>query len=186
MSELAALPPDLASSLAASGAVRADLGSAADEADTPPRRLHGLSAERQAAARLRAALIAHCGGRPSATQACMIEQAAELKLRLAVMDRAFIRTQHRSAHASRDYLAWSNSLVRLLAQLGLKAASEPPGAALARHRAKLAAEAEAEAAAAARQAVGQAPAGASAGRRQPPDTEPPSTGFLAASRGEAS
>ena len=66
---------------------------------------------------MRAALTAHCGGKPSATQAAMIAQAGELKLRLAVMDQDFIRTGRRSAHASRDYLAWSNSLVRLLRQL---------------------------------------------------------------------
>jgi hypothetical protein len=94
--------------------------------DTAPdsRRLHGNSSERRAAARLRADLIAHCAGRPSATQMAMIEQATELKLRLAVMDHAFIRTSRRSAHASRDYLAWSNSMVRLLRQLGLKGVSE--------------------------------------------------------------
>jgi hypothetical protein len=89
-------------------------------------RLHGNSTERRAAARLRADLIAHCGGRPSATQMAMIEQATELKLRLAVMDQDFIRTSRRSAHASRDYLAWSNSMVRLLRQLGLKGAAENP------------------------------------------------------------
>ena len=89
-------------------------------------RLHGNSTERRAAARLRADLIAHCGGHPSATQMAMIDQATELKLRLAVMDQDFIRTSRRSAHASRDYLAWSNSMVRLLRQLGLKGAAEKP------------------------------------------------------------
>ena len=91
-----------------------------------PGRLHGNSAERRAAARLRADLIAHCGGRPSATQMAMIDQATELKLRLSVMDQDVIRTSRRSAHASRDYLAWSNSMVRLLRQLGLKGAAEKP------------------------------------------------------------
>jgi hypothetical protein len=86
---------------------------------TAPVRLHGNSAPRRAAAKLRTDLIAHCGNRPSATQLAIIEQAAELKVRLAVMDQEFIRTGRRSAHASRDYLAWSNSLVRLLRQLGL-------------------------------------------------------------------
>jgi hypothetical protein len=87
--------------------------------------LHGNSAPRRAAAKLRADLTAHCNGRPSATQAAIIAQAAEIKLRLAVMDQEFIRTGHRSLHASRDYLAWSNSLVRLLRQLGLKGAPAP-------------------------------------------------------------
>ena len=89
-------------------------------------RLHGNSAPRTAARKLRASLIAHCGGKPSPTQAALIEQAGELKLRLAVMDAEFICTGHRSLHASRDYLAWSNSLVRLLRQLGLESATERP------------------------------------------------------------
>jgi hypothetical protein len=89
-----------------------------------PVRLHGNSAPRRAAAKLRTDLIAHCGNRPSATQLAIIEQAAELKVRLAVMDQEFIRTGRRSAHASRDYLAWSNSLVRLLRQLGTHGEAE--------------------------------------------------------------
>jgi hypothetical protein len=103
---------------------RADID--ASPAECVPGRLHGNSAPRRAAKTLRDALVAHCGGRPSATQEAMIDQAAELKLRLAVMDADYLRTSHRSAHASRDYLAWSNSLVRLLRQLGLQGAAERP------------------------------------------------------------
>ena len=122
MSESASRSEPLSRNLAASR-----IGSAsvpADPYDLPVRRLHGLCRERQEAARLRRALIAHVGGKPSATQAAMIDQGAELKLRLAVMDQDFIQTGRRSAHASRDYLAWSNSLVRLLRQLGLKGQPE--------------------------------------------------------------
>lgn len=87
-------------------------------------RLHGNSAPRRAAARLRADLERHCG-RPTATQAAIIAQAAEIKLRLAVMDQEFIRTGARSAHASRDYLAWANSLTRLMRALNLKSEPKP-------------------------------------------------------------
>jgi len=113
------VPRDLAGPMTSSAPVPPISG------DPPPRRLHGLCRERQEAAKLRAALTAHCGGKPSATQGAMIAQAGELKLRLSVMDQDFIQTGRRSAHASRDYLAWSNSLVRLLRQLGLKGASTP-------------------------------------------------------------
>jgi hypothetical protein len=77
----------------------------------------------QAAKRLRRELTLHCGGTPSATQAAIIEQAAEIKLRLVVMDEDFRRTGRRSAHASRDYLSWSANLVRTVARLGLKGAT---------------------------------------------------------------
>lgn len=88
--------------------------------DATPARLHGNCGARVAARRLRASLVSHCGGNPSAVQLAIIEQCEELKIRLAVMDEQFIATGSRSAHASRDYLAWSNSLVRLLRQLGLR------------------------------------------------------------------
>jgi hypothetical protein len=123
MNELTAVSPRMADDQKGSPAFIPDCASAASEA---PIRLHGNSAPRRAAAKLRADLEAHCGGHPSATQAAIIVQAAELKLRLAVMDQEFIRTGHRSAYASRDYLAWSNSLVRLLRQLGLQGVPERP------------------------------------------------------------
>jgi hypothetical protein len=98
MNELTAVSPRMADDQKGSPAFIPDCASAASEA---PIRLHGNSAPRRAAAKLRADLEAHCGGHPSATQAAIIVQAAELKLRLAVMDQEFIRTGHRSAYASR-------------------------------------------------------------------------------------
>lgn len=80
----------------------------------------------------RADLVAHVGGRPSATQAAMIEQAAQLQLRLAVMDRKFAETGAQTDHDSRTYLAWSNSLSRLLCRLGIKGAAQR-GPSLAEH-----------------------------------------------------
>jgi hypothetical protein len=122
MMELSALSPQIAADQAESPVVSLDCASAAF---APPCPLHGNSAPRRAAAKLRADLTVHCNGHPSATQAAIIAQAAEIKLRLAVMDQEFIRTGHRSLHASRDYLAWSNSFTRTLRQLGLKGAPAP-------------------------------------------------------------
>lgn len=70
----------------------------------------------------RAELIAHVGGRPSATQRALIEQAVQLRLRLAVMDRTFAESVTMTEHDLRTYLAWSNSYTRTLRQLGLEAA----------------------------------------------------------------
>jgi hypothetical protein len=74
----------------------------------------------------RAELVAHVGGNPSATQRELIEQCVQLRLRLAVMDRAFAEAGGTmTAHDSRTYLAWSNSYSRTLRQLGLKGAPAP-------------------------------------------------------------
>jgi hypothetical protein len=74
----------------------------------------------------RAELVAHVGGNPSATQRALIEQCVQLRLRLAVMDRAFAEAGGTmTAHDSRTYLAWSNSYSRTLRQLGLKGAPAP-------------------------------------------------------------
>jgi hypothetical protein len=74
----------------------------------------------------RAELTAHVGGKPSATQRALIEQAVQLRLRIATMDRRFATSIEMTQHDSRTYLAWSNSYSRLLRQLGLKATAERP------------------------------------------------------------
>ena len=66
----------------------------------------------------RAELIAHVGGKPSATQTVLIERAVALTLQLAMMD----AKQGRGGlteYDTRTYLAWSNSLVRTMKALGL-------------------------------------------------------------------
>jgi ribosomal protein S15P/S13E len=78
--------------------------------------------EALAAKRFRAELIAHVGGAPSVTQAALIERIVQLQLHLAVMDRRFATTHTMSDHAGRQYLAWANSVARMLAQLGLQPA----------------------------------------------------------------
>ena len=82
--------------------------------------------EAQQAKRFRAELVAHMGGRPSTVQRALIETAVQLKFRLAVMDRAFAETGAMVAHDSRVYLAWSNSLLRVLRQLGMRGVAEKP------------------------------------------------------------
>ena len=69
-------------------------------------------------------LTRHVGGSPSAIQRALIDQAAQLKLRLAVMDRAFSANNKTTAHDTRDYLAWANSYTRLLRQLGIKGTTD--------------------------------------------------------------
>ena len=73
-------------------------------------------------------LVRHVGGKPSATQTMMIERAVQLTLRIADMDRKFADTGAMSDFASRTYLAWSNSLTRTLAKLGVAGATaeKPP------------------------------------------------------------
>ena len=74
----------------------------------------------------RAELTAHVGGNPSATQRALIDQAAQLRLRLACMDRKFAESGTFTEHDSRTYLAWSNSYTRTLLRLGVTGAAERP------------------------------------------------------------
>lgn len=85
----------------------------------------GRSADAVLLRRTRSSLIAHIGGCPSATQSALIERAAQLSLHLARLDRRAIEAPEMSDHASRQYLAWSNTLTRTLARLGLDAAPSP-------------------------------------------------------------
>ena len=76
----------------------------------------------------RAELLAHVGGKPSATERALIEQLAQIHLRLAMMDRKFAETGAQTDHDSRTYLAWANSYARLLRQLGFQGPKDhPPG-----------------------------------------------------------
>ncbi len=87
-------------------------------------KLDGRTREARLMGAVRDELIAHVGNRPSATQAAMIQQAVQLRLRLATMDRKFAETGAMTEHDSRTYLAWANSYTRLLKQLGMKGAPE--------------------------------------------------------------
>lgn len=80
------------------------------------------SAEAVLMRKTREALAAHCGGKPSATQAAIIDEVCWLTMYLARMNEAALRRGGvHSEHAARQYLAYSNSRTRALTKLGLKA-----------------------------------------------------------------
>jgi hypothetical protein len=90
--------------------------------------LDGRSREALFMKRVRADLLAHVGGNPSAVQRALIERAVRLSLQLELMDE---RLTHGATFKARDhnhYLAWSNALTRTLARLGITAAEQqkPP------------------------------------------------------------
>lgn len=94
-------------------------------------------------AAVKAALVQHVGGHPSVTQAALIDRAAVLSLRLALMDAQTGPDGAMSEKNAREYLCWSNAYTRLMGQLGpgvgsvaaaptladyLKATQDAPGA----------------------------------------------------------
>jgi len=85
-------------------------------------RLDQRSREARLMREFRADLVRHVGGKPSTVETGLIERAAQLQLRLALFDAQFAEQGEMSDHVSRTYLAWSNSLARTLALLGLKPA----------------------------------------------------------------
>jgi hypothetical protein len=82
----------------------------------------GRSADARLMRRVREELTRHVGGNPSATQIALIDRAAMLTLHVSKMDQRAVEAGEFSDHASRQYLAWSNTLTRTLRQLGLEAA----------------------------------------------------------------
>jgi hypothetical protein len=84
----------------------------------------GRTAEAKLMRGVKADLAKHCGGAPSATQRMLIDQAAMLTLRLHLMDKESIADPALSERNGRQYLAWANSLSRLLRQLGLEGMPE--------------------------------------------------------------
>jgi len=98
--------------------------------------LNGNSREAKFIKAYAAMLTEHCGGAPSPVEAQLIIRAARLACHLEIWDErtipnggAFTATGHNY------YIAWSNSLTRTLARLGMQPAeaNEPTGAALDRH-----------------------------------------------------
>jgi hypothetical protein len=71
-------------------------------------------------------LTDHIGGNPTPVQRMLIERASMLQLRVAMLDRKIIDGEILTVMDNNQYLAWSNSLVRTLAQLGLDATTTPP------------------------------------------------------------
>ena len=75
---------------------------------------------------VRADLIRHVGGRPSATQRMMIERAVTLTGYLARLDAEALSPAGLSDHRRREYLAADGSLRRTLREIGLRGAAEKP------------------------------------------------------------
>lgn len=86
----------------------------------------GRRAEAKLMRDVRRDLTAHVGGKPSAVERMLIDQAAMLTLRVYIMDRESISNPELSERNGRQRLAWSNSLTRTLRAIGLNAAKDRP------------------------------------------------------------
>lgn len=81
-------------------------------------KLDGRRREAKLMQQTRDELVAHVGGKPNAVERRLIERAAVLALRLAMMD-AKAPDGAMSERDAREYLCWSNSYVRTLRELGV-------------------------------------------------------------------
>jgi hypothetical protein len=86
---------------------------------------NGNAPEARFIRQLRAALIHHSGGQPSATLRIAVERAVMLAFHLAKMDAQALAAGGMSDHARKQYLAWDGSLRRALQALGPKATLAP-------------------------------------------------------------
>ena len=89
----------------------------------------GRSRIGRAIAALRRQLTDHlgAGGAPTVTEKALVDRACWLWIHTALFDRQVAETgQPMSDRDRRSYLAFSNSLCRCLAQLGMKAPPPPP------------------------------------------------------------
>jgi hypothetical protein len=90
-------------------------------------RLNGNSREAKFIKAYEAVLTEHVGGHPSATQKLMITRAARLACHLELWDERTIPNGGAvTASGHNHYIAWANSLARLLARLGLAPTSAKP------------------------------------------------------------
>jgi len=72
----------------------------------------------------RSELVAHVGGNPSPGQRAIIKRAARLALYIELMDAKALPAGGMSERDSRQYLAWSNSFIRAVRELGRRGAVE--------------------------------------------------------------
>jgi hypothetical protein len=70
-------------------------------------------------------LTTHIGGKPNAAQRMLIERAAILSLRVAMLDQKIVAGEILTTMDNNQYLAWSNSLVRTITRLGINPATAP-------------------------------------------------------------
>jgi hypothetical protein len=71
-------------------------------------------------------LLEHLGGHASPVQAALIERAASLTLHIETFDKRAFAAGGMDEKSSRVYLSYTNSLSRLLRQLGIRAQAAPP------------------------------------------------------------
>lgn len=88
-------------------------------------KLDGRTREARLMQTVRGDLTAHIGSKPTATQKALIDRAAWLQLHVSLMDAKTLEEGGPlSERDSRQYLAWSNALTRILRDLG---ADKKPG-----------------------------------------------------------
>lgn len=92
-------------------------------------KLDGRTREARLLGKVRKDLTAHVGGKPTVTQQALIERAAMLTLHLSLLDAKALQSGGEvTDHDSRQYLAWSNALTRLMKSLGTDKPTPPPPA----------------------------------------------------------
>ena len=88
--------------------------------------IDGRRAEARRMKEVRQELVAHVGGKPSATQRMMIDRVAVMMLRMELLDKEAMNGTPMADHDQRAYLGWANSVSRMLRHLGLKALPARP------------------------------------------------------------
>ena len=99
-------------------------------------RIDGRTRESKLVRETRAELLAHVGSNPSVVQLALIEQLIQLRLRISVMDRKWIKSGKATDLDNRTYLSWVNTYSRQLERLGVAGPSpslHQPPTALADH-----------------------------------------------------
>jgi hypothetical protein len=81
---------------------------------------NGRSREAQLYRSHRDELIRHVGGKPTTVQSILIHRLAWVQVHLARMDERSFRDGGLSDHATREYLAWTNTVSRMLQALGVE------------------------------------------------------------------
>ena len=72
-------------------------------------------------------LTAQLGGSPTATQKYLIERIVMVLLRIELMDCVALKNSTLTESQARDYLAWNNTVSRMLRALGTKSARQDVG-----------------------------------------------------------
>jgi hypothetical protein len=83
----------------------------------------GRSREGRFLAAARAEMVAHVGGEVSAAQRVLIDRCAWLRLHVMLLDEKVASGASLTGHDQRSYLAFSNSLVRAMRELGMQPAA---------------------------------------------------------------